>query len=95
MRDALSDSEEFAIISLDDLLESSDIPIVTRVYECNVVNGRRYLCRLSRVLSHTVVASIIHANSDDYSPLSHLRSILVNGIDHDLFRNSMALFLTR
>jgi hypothetical protein len=52
MRDVLGDSEEFAIVSLYQLLESSNIPILAGMDEIQVIACRRPPCELCRVCSH-------------------------------------------
>jgi len=52
MRDVLGDSEEFAIVSLYQLLESSDIPILAGMDKIQVIACRRPHCELCRVYSH-------------------------------------------
>jgi hypothetical protein len=52
MRDALSDSEKFAIVSLYELLESGNISILAGMDKIQVVACRFPHCELCRVCGH-------------------------------------------
>src|SRR5580692_6583778 len=52
MRDALSDSEKFAIVSLYELLESGNIPILARLDKIQVIICLCSYSELCRLCSH-------------------------------------------
>jgi hypothetical protein len=68
MRDVLGDSEKFAIVSLYELLESSNIPVLAGMDKVQIIACHCPHCELSRVCRHIVVVSIIHVNSKEHSP---------------------------
>jgi hypothetical protein len=52
MRDTLSDSEKFAIVSFYELLERGNIPILTGMDEIHVIACHGHHRELCRVCSH-------------------------------------------